>query len=126
MAKKFRQMPKAGFYVRPPSVLINVHGKKIESGGEITYTTGNRGGGGHRYIRFDLDSDRNVPSDLDKWATLQWSCVPGKKELPELFYAETLIEAVKIYNSGITKVYSVYPKYKMEKRASNTDPIKIV
>lgn len=119
-------MPKAGFYVSPPTVGTNIHGKEFRNEGSITYTTGVRGGGGHKYIRFDLDTDRTVPQDVKKWPTLLWSCVPGKKDMPNLIYAKTLEEAVFVYNSGIILRYLDYGKYNIEKLAGNPDPIKVV
>lgn len=120
-----RKMPKAGFYVRPPTIGIDINGKPWRSGGSICYTTGVRGGGGHKYIRFDLSDNRFVPNDVSKWATLLWSCVPGKKDLPNLLYTRTMQKAVDIYNSGMTLRYLDYGKYQLEKLGSNPDPIKI-
>lgn len=121
-----RKMPKAGFYIRPPVIGTDTYGNKFKNGGDITYTTGVRGGGGHKYIRFDLDDNRSVPKDINSWPSLLWSCVPGKKEMPDLIYADTLDKAVKIYNSGIVLRYICYGKYKMERLSANDDPIKVV
>jgi hypothetical protein len=121
-----RKMPKAGFYIRPPVIGIDIHKNQFIIGGSIVYTTGIRGGGGHKYIRFDLDGDRSVPNNINMWPSLLWSCVPGKKERSNLIYADTLDKAVKIYNSGIILRYINYGEYKMEKLSTNNDPIKII
>src|SRR3990167_10663684 len=104
-----RQMPKAGFYVRPKIIVITIHGEVLPPfDEEILYTTGIRGGGGHKYCR-DMRRPNDPPcgcpndhdpltSPMEQWATLLWSCVPGKKELEEDYtYAETLEEARELY-----------------------------
>ncbi len=121
-----RQMPKAGFYVRPPCIGTDIHGTPWRNEGGITYTTGIRGGGGHKYVRFDLGGPNIVSGDVNDWPSLLWSCVPGKKELPNLIYAKTLEEAVFIYNSGLTLRYLDYGKYAMENLEPNPKPIKII
>lgn len=122
---KKRVMPKAGFYVMSPTVGTDVNGNPWRLGGSIYYTTGVRGGGGHKYIRFDLSDNRFVPKNVSNWPTLLWSCVPGKKDLPNLLYARTLQKAVDLYNSGMTLEYLDYGTYKMAKHGPNQDPIKV-
>ena len=119
-------MPKKGFYVRPPTIGVDIYGQNWRSGGGITYTTGVRGGGGHKCVRFDLGNKREVLKDISKWTTLLWSCVPGKKDLPNLIYARTLEQAVSIYNSGIVLEYVGYGKYNIQKLGPNPEPIKII
>ena len=82
MAKrKPRTMPKAGFYVRKKA---GKFAKLYEKGmREVIYTTGQTGGGGHKYCRQFGNVFENVHDETPVWATLLWSCVPGIKRLEE-------------------------------------------
>jgi hypothetical protein len=83
--KKLREMPKQGFYV-----LLGQYPS-------IVYTTGVRGKGGHKYWRPEM-GDKDVPEDVNQWATLLWTCVPGRKRLQEEYiFASTIEEAILIY-----------------------------
>ena len=110
MAKrKPRTMPKAGFYVRPMTVVTTIHGKVLPPNDcEIIYTTGIRGGGGHKYCRqmSSLDPDiSTVP--FNQWATLLWTCVPGANEMAKDYhYAATLQDALHLLK---TLQYNTYP-----------------
>lgn len=103
MAKKLRQMPKAGFYVMPPTdvTVLDNPNNIIETEGEIIYTTGIRGGGGHKFLRLSYVNDGElncIPNDLKTWPTLQWSCVPGKDEIKKYTYTRTIEDALHLYN----------------------------
>ena len=83
MAK--RQMPKKGFYLfTDPTCEYK----------ELIYTTGIRGGGGHRSCGSDFNQyKQDWDHDRMHWKVLCWTCVPGKKELEERYtYYETFEE----------------------------------
>jgi hypothetical protein len=60
---------------------------------DIVYTTGVAGGGGHCYWR---KIQGRVPSNVHRngtlskfkngWTTLQWNCVPGKRDIHNYTY----------------------------------------
>ena len=105
-----RQMPKAGFYVRPKTIVTTINGTQLPpSDCGIVYTTGIRGGGGHKYCRQMSDDEPKISSvPFNKWSTLLWTCVPGKKELKEdYYYASTLKGALGLLK---TLPYARYPK----------------
>jgi hypothetical protein len=54
-------MPKKGYYIKGAFE-------------EAIYTTGQTGGGGHKWAR---------PSQFPGWATLNWNCVPSEKRIQE-------------------------------------------
>lgn len=98
-------MPKAGFYVRPPSFGKILQGPQMfRTSGNIVYTTGVTGGGGHKMWRGPVDSTEwpeVLPTSINDFWTLQWSSVPGKNELSQEYrYAETLEEALVIYKNN--------------------------
>lgn len=104
-----RVMPKAGFYVRQKTVITTIFGEVLPASDcDIVYTTGFRGGGGHKYCRQmtnDHPSILNIP--LEQFHTLQWTSVPGKKELEEVYhYAETLEEARELLKTLPYRKYS--------------------
>lgn len=78
-----RIMPPKGFYVLRDEIL-NAKGYK-----EIVYTTGERGGGGHKYCRCFGSVCLGDPDSVLEWATLLWSCVPTIEEIQQkyTFYA---------------------------------------
>lgn len=91
-----RQMPKAGFYVRQKTIVTTIYGAVLPpTDCGILYTTGVRGGGGHKYYRQLSNSDPCILECLfEEFSTLTWTSVPGKKELEEEYhYASTLEEA---------------------------------
>ena len=98
-----RKMPKAGYYVGLPIVDKNIYGNEYRIEGQIIYTTGVRGGGGHKYWNNQKAGD-HVPPDHNKWASLLWTCVPGQKELDNNYiYIESIEQAIEILNGGRTR-----------------------
>lgn len=71
-----RTMPPKGFYVyHGGDTTLTAKGYK-----EIIYTTGERGGGNHKYCRCMGNVVMGGDNRLE-WATLLWSCVPSVEEL---------------------------------------------
>lgn len=100
-----RQMPKAGFYILLPGVGTSIHGNQYTIEGQIVYTTGVRGGGGHKYWRDYMGNAKKViPLNVNQWATLMWTCVPGKDELAsDYFYEAAAHKAIALLRSGKTR-----------------------
>jgi hypothetical protein len=84
MKRKPRTMPRKGFYVLRSDAYPVLYERGWR---EVIYTTGQRGGGGHKYCRQGT-SQVPIPS---QWATLLWSCVPGVADLAAKYdFHETL------------------------------------
>ena len=100
-----RQMPKAGFYVLLPGVGTSIHGKQFTIEGQIVYTTGVRGGGGHKYWRdYGSNLTKNIPMNVNQWASLLWTCVPGKAEIAsDYIYEAAAHKAIALLRSGKTR-----------------------
>tara|TARA_R110000765_G_scaffold338826_1_gene429017 strand:- start:1210 stop:1515 length:306 start_codon:yes stop_codon:yes gene_type:complete len=79
MARKPRTMPPKGFYV----MKMGGHYDEMTKKGymEAYYTTGVRGGGGHKYCRCMGDSMSGYSDFTLTWGGLTWTCVPGIKPL---------------------------------------------
>ena len=73
-----------------------------------------------------LIQSNQLSKNVDRWCTLQWNCVPGKKDLPNYLYARSLAKAIDLYNSFIAE-YIDMGKYNMKRVAeeNHPDPIKI-
>ena len=83
-AKPKRKMPPLGYYVGQ---------------GQIIFTTGMRGGGGHKYWRFGGRDENATIENKETWATLLWSCVPNMTELQNNYVrVDTVEEAIDIFN----------------------------
>ena len=79
--RKGRVMPPKGFYVMKEDAYLPLQTK------EAIYTTGKRGGGGHKYCRAPWSNslqDHDLDAEIE-WVTLLWSCVPSLKELDEKY-----------------------------------------
>ena len=83
-----RVMPPKGYYVMKEDAYLPLHPR------EAIFTTGERGGGGHKYVSSQWD---NASQDYDKkpltdWVTLLWFCVPSRRELEDKYdYFEDFI-----------------------------------
>jgi len=78
-----RIMPKQGYYV----YMNQLTGTFVD----VFYTTGVRGGGGHKWYRFDNGQcGTRDPKTGSDWAVLLWTCVPGKERMKDYTYYSNL------------------------------------